>query len=184
MVDSAGKILHASVEGVHVLRFLGDVRYPLSPALEPFLDRLFADDEPVGFVVDLTEAESIDSTYLGVIARIANRMRKRDPRYRVTLVSTRPDLNVVLFAMGFDRVFDIVECGKPLPAEERAVPLGEASRETMGRTVLDAHRALMALSGRNRELFRDVVSLLEREGSGDAQRKEDRGLRSRGRPSE
>lgn len=163
MVDK-GRVLHASRGGIHVLRFIGDIRYPLSPSLERFLDQLFAEAQPAGFVIDLTETSSIDSTNLGLIARIANRMRTNGGG-RVTLVSDREEINEVLTSMGFDRVFDIVQPGEPFPKETERVPLREADRETMLRTVLEAHRTLMALNERNRELFRDVVTLLEQQGA-------------------
>ena len=86
-----GNVLHASHEDVHVLRFIGDIRYPLSPSIDRFLDGIFAGPEPAGFVIDLTETDSIDSTNLGLLARIARRMQSLDAR-RVTIVSNRADI--------------------------------------------------------------------------------------------
>ncbi len=160
-----GRILHANYGGIHVLRFVGDIRYSLSPSLERFLDQLFAEAQPQGFIIDLTETSSIDSTNLGLIARIANRMRARDGD-RVTLISDREEINEILTSMGFDRVFDIVKPSEPLPQKMETVPLREVDRETMLRTVLGAHRTLMEMNERNQELFRDVVTLLEQQSAG------------------
>lgn len=155
------KILHASLDGVHVLRLAGELRYPISPSIECFLDRLFAETDPVGFVVDLTETEYIDSTNLGLLARIAKEMKARGGK-RVTLVSTRTDINEVLLAMGFDEVFDLVRRPWNTPARGQALPLEEADRGALAHTVLEAHRILMALNERNRDQFQDVVAALER----------------------
>ncbi len=163
MVDK-GRVLHASRRGIHVLRFVGDIRYPLSPALERFLEQLFAEAQPKGFVIDLTETSSIDSTNLGLIARIANRMRTHAGR-RVALVSNREDINELLTSMGFDTVFDIVQSSEPLPEGAETVPLHEVDRQAMLQTVLQAHHSLMELNERNRELFRDVVTLLEQQSA-------------------
>ncbi len=103
-----GNVLHARHGDVHVLRFIGDIRYTLSPSLERFLEVIFAGPKPAGFIIDLTETDSIDSTNLGLLARIANRMQAlRAPR--ITVVSNRADINSVLTSMALDEVFDIVE---------------------------------------------------------------------------
>jgi anti-anti-sigma factor len=157
-----GKVLHASRAGVHVLRFVGDIRYPVAPSVNRFVDELFGECAPAGFVVDLTETAVIDSTSLGVLARIANRMRECGGP-RVIIVSNRPDINEVLASLGFCDVFDIVGESPAAPADEAAIPARDMDQAELARTVIETHRALMALSASNRELFRDLVTALERE---------------------
>lgn len=161
-----GSVLHASHEGVHLLRFLGDIRYPLSPSVDRFLQRLFAAGLPAGFVVDLTATTSIDSTNLGLVARIAERMRKEGGS-RVTIVCDQPDINDVLTGMGFDTVFRIVESSKPLPGEVQVLAESDADRDAVADIVLEAHRTLMAMNEHNREMFRDVVTAIEKERTGN-----------------
>ena len=155
-----GTVLHGSHDGIHVLRFVGDIRYTLSPSINRFLKEIFSVGPPAGFVIDLTETDSIDSTNLGLLARIAQAMKNRNGP-RVTILSDRADINAVLTSMAFDDVFDIVshtslqaEAGKELAQES-------ADKETLSRIVLEAHRALMELSEHNEEMFRDVVTTLE-----------------------
>jgi anti-anti-sigma factor len=156
-----GKILHAvGQDGIHVLRFVGDVRYTLGHSLDRFLDALFAGPVPAGFVIDLTATECIDSTNLGLLVRIAREMDNRGAP-RVTLISDRQDINDVLTSMALDEVFDVVSRA-PLPVgAAREVPRRDADREALSRTLLKAHRALMELSEHNAETFRDVVAKLE-----------------------
>jgi len=156
-----GKILHAvSPDGIHVLRFVGDVRYTLGHSLDRFIDTLFAGPVPSGFVVDLTATECIDSTNLGLLVRIAREMDNRGAP-RVTLISDRQDINDVLNSMALDEVFDIVSRASVPVGAEREVPRRDADREALSRTLLKAHRALMDLSEQNAETFRDVVAKLE-----------------------
>jgi anti-anti-sigma factor len=157
-----GKVLHATQEGVHVLRFVGDIRYPLAPSVNRFVDDLFRDSVPSGFVIDLTETKVIDSTSLGALARIAHRMRQCGGP-RVTIVSNRQDINEVLANMHFYKVFDIVAPSGAAVEWGELVPEHEMDRSEMTRTVIETHRALMALSVSNRELFRDLVAALEKE---------------------
>ena len=159
-----GNVLHASHNDVHVLRFIGDIRYPLSPSIDRFLEEIFASSTPAGFVIDLTDTDSIDSTNLGLLTRLAIRMQRLDAQ-RVTIVSNRADINSVLNSMALDEVFDIVEdnCLETDAAQE--VPQEDADRETLAHTLIEAHRALMDLNERNREMFRDVVASLEKNGA-------------------
>ena len=102
-----GKILHASHDGIHVLRFVGDIRYTLGHSLDRFLEALFAGPTPEGFVIDLTATDCIDSTNLGLLVRVAREMHNHGAP-QVTIVSDRPDINAVLASMALDEVFDIV----------------------------------------------------------------------------
>ena len=156
-----GKVLHASHDGIHVLRYIGDIRYILSPSIERFLEEVFSGPGPAGFVIDLTETDSIDSTNLGLLARIALRMQMLGAP-RVTLVSNRADINSVLTSMALDEVFDIVDDNGLVTNATQELPQEDAGRETLARTLIDAHRALMELSEHNREMFRDVLASLEK----------------------
>ena len=159
-----GNVLHASHNDVHVLRFIGDIRYTLSPSIDRFLEEIFASSKPAGFVIDLTETDSIDSTNLGLLTRLATRMQRFDAQ-RVTIVSNRADINSVLNSMALDEVFDIVQdtCLETDATQE--VPQKDTDRETLAHTLIEAHRALMDLNERNREMFRDVVASLEKNGA-------------------
>lgn len=160
MMDS-GKVLYARHNDVHVLRYLGDIRYTLSPSIDRFLEGIFAAREPAGFVIDLTATDSIDSTNLGLLARLAQRMQARAGT-RVTIVSDRPDINAVLSSMALDEIFDIVAGTELETGTAQEIPEENADRAALARTLIDAHRALMDLSERNREVFRDVVASLDK----------------------
>jgi anti-anti-sigma factor len=155
-----GKILHASHDGIHVLRFIGEIRYTLGHSLDRFLEGLFAGPTPAGFVIDLTATDSIDSTNLGLLVRIAREMQHHGAP-RVTIVSGRRDINAVLTSMALDEVFDIVSRASVPAGGEQELPRKEADRDSLSRTLLKAHRALMELSERNEQTFRDVVAKLE-----------------------
>jgi anti-anti-sigma factor len=156
-----GKVLHACHDGIHVLRYIGDIRYPLSPSIERFLEGIFAGPKPAGFVIDLTQTDSIDSTNLGLLARIAMRMQLLDAP-QVTLLSNRADITSILTSMALDEVFTIVNESGLVTGSAQEVPRENTDRETLARTLIDAHRALMELNERNREMFQDVVASLEK----------------------
>ncbi len=156
-----GRILHACQDNVHVLRFIGDIRYTLSSSIARYLEGIFDDHEPAGFVIDLTATDSIDSTNLGLLVRLANRMQSLNNR-RITIVSNRADINSVLTSMALDEVFDIVEDSSLQAVTGHNIPYENTDKESLARTLIDAHHALMDLSEHNREIFRDVVASLEK----------------------
>lgn len=156
----SGRILYAVHDGTYVIKFAGDVRVPLCASLEGFLDRMFGDAELSAVLIDLTETVAIDSTALGLIAKIAVFLRQRLDKQPVIL-STNPDVNRILGSMGFDRVFLILD---KAPAPEGALdelPFSEPSQQELTRHVIDAHRVLMGLNEQNKATFRDLVAALE-----------------------
>lgn len=162
-----GKILFAAQDGVHVLKFVGDVRVTLGPAISSFLDRIGNCQSFRSITIDLSETVGIDSTSLGLLAKIAMRV---DESFGAvpTIVSTNDDITRVLLSMGFDQVFVIVtDVGEGLTevGGTSEVPCRAVSDEDMREQVLDAHRALMSMNEANRVAFQDLVGALEAEAA-------------------
>lgn len=161
----SGRILYAVHDGTYVIKFAGDVRVPLCASLEGFLDRMFSDPALQAVLIDLTETAAIDSTALGLIAKIAVFLRQRLDKKPVIL-STNPDVNRILGSMGFDRVFLILEKAPAPEGSLDELPFSEPSQQELTRHVIEAHRVLMGLNEKNTATFRDLVAALECEQKG------------------
>jgi len=157
---SDSKVFYAINNGIPILRYVGQIRYTIGASLDRFIEGLFEGITPQGFVVDLREAESIDSTNLGLLALVAKRMA-RCGGPKVTLVSTHDDINDLLFSIGFDEVFDIVDEFGHAMLNDQELGLSDSPSPDMARTILEAHRTLSAMGDSNRARFQDVVDLLE-----------------------
>ena len=158
---SRGHVTHAVTEGVHVLRYFGRVDYALAPAIKRFADDLVNRGDVHGWVFDLTQAELLDSTNLGLLARLAERTGG-DDRARSVIVSTSDDITSVLRSMSFDSMFEIIgEARSDAGGESPPITAEASSRRELGETMLEAHRALVALSETGRLQFQEVVSALE-----------------------
>jgi anti-anti-sigma factor len=162
---SEGTARYAQEAGTWILKLAGDVRHPLSPAINALLDRAFADPGLERFLVDLSDTEAIDSTNLGVLARIANQLARRGLP-RPTVVAPGPDIRTILSSVCFDRIFHVVSEPGDTAAALEALPGLETGERDRLALVLDAHRRLCAIDESNRAVFRDVVELLERELGG------------------
>jgi len=157
---SAGKILFAEQDGIYFIQLQGSVRYSASQGLGKLIDRIAGDEEAREVVVDLTQAEYLDSTNLGLLAKTANVSLSRFGKQPL-LVSGNTDINMVLKSMGFEHVFQIVSDWAPSSFETADITTTTADAHLL----LDAHRYLSSLNEKNAETFRDVIELLEAEQS-------------------
>lgn len=157
-----GRILVGSYDGVYAMVFEGDVRLTLCAAVDDYLEKMFSDPDFRSVVVDLSKTENIDSTSLGLLAKLSIRACERFGCIP-TLVSTRPDITRILVTMGFEDVFHIVEEPLEHTGQLGELPVTECSQEALRRRVIDAHRTLMVMNESNREAFEDLVATLEGE---------------------
>ena len=159
--NSPGKIQFAEQSGTFVLKFVGEVRLTLCSALDATIEKIFAALNFTAIIIDLTEAHSVDSTTLGLMAKLSILSRQK-VCLLPTVVTTNPDITRVLQSMGFDQVFNIVDTPVPCPDCLADLPSQDQSEEVVKAKVLEAHRILMGLNDSNREAFHDLVSALER----------------------
>ena len=154
-------ILYSEHDGVHFLRFRGNILHTLAPALDDFLTHLSAVSDSYSYLLDLTEANSVDSTMLGLLARVANLAREQGAP-PPTLVCPNEDLIDLVVGIGFDEVFSLIACNGAPMGDGQAIAHPETDDRELTRTMLEAHQELIALKEGNRLLFEDVVELLRR----------------------
>lgn len=156
-----GKILAASHNGAYVIRFEGDVRLTLCTTIDDYFQRMYDDPAFASVWVDLCSAEGLDSTTLGLLAKLALTVKERFG-FEPAIYSCDPGINRLIKSMGFQRLFDLREevCGAP--EEATAIPVVEGSEAVVKDKVIEAHRVLMELSPENRARFKDLLTVLER----------------------
>jgi len=160
MISNSGEILYACQAGHYVLKFIGDVRLTMCSTIDEHLRSILQREDITDTLIDLTETENIDSTSLGLIAKLAIKSAKCDLP-KPTLVSTNPDVTKILYAMGFDQVFLLLE---EMPASCKdlvQVPAVMESEDRVKQRIIDAHRVLISLNDANRNEFKDLISALE-----------------------
>ncbi|KAA1193254.1 STAS domain-containing protein [Pseudohalioglobus sediminis] len=155
-----GKILAASHDGAYVIRLEGDVRLTLSTTIDEYIQRMFEDPAFASVWVDLCEAEGIDSTTLGLLAKLALEVNDKFG-FQPAIYSCDPGINRLLKSMGFQRLFELHEEACANTDEISEIPHVEGSEESVRDKVIEAHRTLMSLSEENRARFKDLLSALE-----------------------
>lgn len=157
---SDGKIQCADHNDIFVLKCSGEVRLTFCSALNETITKIIKANSLKSIVIDLTEVISIDSTTLGLLAKLSI-LSKRKFGMLPTLASTNPDVNRVLDSMGFNQVFNMVHTPAPCPECLDDLPEQDQSEAVVKERVLEAHHILMSLNESNRDEFRDLVTALE-----------------------
>jgi anti-anti-sigma regulatory factor len=155
-----GRILVATVNDVPILKFIGDVRVLMSSALDNYFNSLYNRAILDRMMVDMTETQGIDSTALGLLAKMSIQLRNRF-NVRPTIISTNPDITRILKSMSIDLICEIIETvDKQETCFDELNPLQE-TEDSVRQKVIEAHQTLMSLSENNRAEFQDLVSALK-----------------------
>ena len=155
-----GKIWVADHAGVYVIKMVGDVRLTLCMSFDQFINGMFEADDFSSIIFDLTEAEAIDSTTLGLMAKISILADQRK-HLRPVVISTSPGINRLLDTMGFAEIFDIINDTSDCITPDQCLEMGVVDECEARSKVLEAHRILMNLNRDNHETFKDLVKTLE-----------------------
>jgi anti-anti-sigma factor len=163
-----GTARYARDGGTWHLKLAGDVRHNLGPALNALLDRALADPDYSQFVVDLSAADNIDSTCLGILARIGNKaLEMGGPR--PVIVSPSASMKETLLAVCFDRLFNLAETPDATAEGLTSVPAAPVDKDAMLGLVLEAHRRLCQIDERTHNAFQELVAGLEAEADWNAE---------------
>ncbi len=143
-------------------KLTGNLKYLSSGKFDAYLDQLLEEDKDFEDVmIDLSDAEFIDSTNLGFLARIAEFMSEHYCK-KVTIYSPNIEINTVLESVGFDEVFVIVKDTSNAVKDLEEVPPAEIEERERPLMMLEAHEALMRSSDTNVPVFENVVDLLKK----------------------
>ena len=158
---SEGKIMYAELAGTYVIHPVGNIRYTISRGLDRLIKRIQEDAAAKDVVVDLEETEFMDSTNLGLLAKLASITFKKIQRYP-QLISNNRNINMVLDSMGFQQIFNLT-CKSPgfMTPDQPLEEVGDDSGAAISASeLLEAHRQLSDMNDKNAETFHDVIELL------------------------
>ena len=156
-----GKILAANHDGAYMIRLVGDVRLTLCTTIDEYFQQMFEDPEFASVWVDLCDAEGIDSTSLGLLAKLALNVKERFG-FAPAIYSCEPGINRLLKSMGFQRLFELHEEACFNPEDISEIPTVQGSEQLVKEKVIEAHRVLMGISDENRARIKDLMNALER----------------------
>ena len=159
---STGHVEYASLNGTHIFKLIGEVRAQSCISLDKLLARIEQQENVVGAIVDLTETTFIDSTVLGILAKLGLKL-KQVHHIQAVMLSTNPDITTLANSMGLGQVFVILNyCGDSQVCTQALLD-DNVTHNSMLCTVLDAHKTLMKLNENNQNMFEPLVKQLEKQ---------------------
>jgi anti-anti-sigma regulatory factor len=157
---NSGHILVAEQDGNYLIKLVGDVRLTLCISFDQFIANMFGAENFHAVIFDLCEAEGIDSTTLGLMAKISIGARARGHGNPV-VVTANPSIKRLLVSMGFEDIFELVSnCKVPISGAQ-ALPEDVTDETAIKDKVLEAHRILMDLNQPNKVKFHELVETLQ-----------------------
>ena len=157
---SAGKIFVADEQGNYLIKFVGDVRVTLCGSLNRYIDRIFGSSDVKKVVVDLLAADGLDSTTLGLMAKLGLHCRKAYA-IDVQVFCQNPSILRTLDCMGFDELFDIYQEVPNITAKLQSITSVNPEVDEIRKQVLEAHKLLVQLNPKNSSEFTDLIRALE-----------------------
>lgn len=155
-----GQILVADHEGVYVIKMTGDVRLTLCVSFDQFIDNMLAASNFSSVLFDLSDAEAVDSTTLGLMAKISL-LAQEKRNVMPVILATNSGIQRILQTMGFADIFKIVDrLGSHIDPTKPLTAI-ECCEEDVKEKVIEAHKILMGLNAQNHETFRNLVAMLE-----------------------
>lgn len=113
------------------------------------------------FLIDLEECPHMDSTFMGVLAGLARKQKERAAPVP-KILHLNPRTRELLTNLGLDRILNITSpATTPDPGLQPLTETPPADKETTARTMLEAHRHLVAAHPDNAAKFQDVIKFLE-----------------------
>lgn len=156
-----GRVLVAEQDGCCVMKLTGDVRLTASPAIDKFVAQMLSCDSIKQVIVDLTETEGMDSTTLGMLAKLALSVA-RERELRPMIVSDDDSILKLIESMGFEQIYDIHRHLSCPIANDEVLPETMDEKRAHAQ-VLQAHQVLMSLNQQNRDTFKDLVEFLSQQ---------------------
>ena len=157
---SEGKILVSDKDGNYLIKFSGDVRVNLCGSLNHHMAAIFGSTDVQHVVIDMLVAECVDSTTLGLIAKLALHCRK-EYNINMQLFCQNPSILRTLDCMSFDEIIDICQEVPDIDADLHAIETVNSDIDEVRRQVLEAHKLLTQLSPDSSKEFTDLIRALE-----------------------
>ncbi len=163
-LGSPAAIEFAPVGGrIAVLRLIGRCSHQNSAYLAKAAELCEAQSGPCSFVLDLERCEHMDSTFLGVLAGIAQRQEAQGLG-KLIAVNVSARLRNIMSQLGLGYLMEIRDQSPASGAEEEIV-VDEGSRVALSRAdqiahMIQAHQKLIEVDSRNEVEFRDVLKCL------------------------
>lgn len=163
---------------IAVVRVIGRGSFLNSIPFKRFADHLQTKGRPGQFLVDLAQCETMDSTFMGVLASVSIGQTKGG-REKLLVANANDHVRRLLKTLGLTHLLCIHDCDRANQAIQRAEgsmqspDSGEVSRIDQILLTLEAHKTLVRIDDNNELRFQSVIHYLEKSLQNAEEGKED-----------
>jgi len=180
-----GKLRYIAINNTWFIILSGDVRLSIVPSLEILIKQAL-DIPNTRIVVDVSQADNLDSSSLGALVKITERSSLTHiPR---PIMLTWEDLDEMLRSIRFDLLFDLIKISddkvtvdtyndaaaniseeelknlyQSIQNELKSVPTAVVSDLDMRTLLLESHKRLCTIDAKTQVIFQPVVDAIEAE---------------------
>jgi anti-sigma B factor antagonist len=140
-----------------VVKLTGRCNYLNCNPFRQFLDRMI-DEGKKDFVFDFRSCMGMDSTFLGILASIAMRLRKMKPAGTLVLIRLNERNMDLVRNLGLHHLL-IIDSGVSNPAEHKFSPISSGKVDS-AEVILRAHESLVEVEQGNASKFQDCIEFL------------------------
>ena len=155
--------LQAAIAGDKILiRVIGRGSFKVSATLKQFIAEVTTKQAVSAVVLDMAGCIGMDSTFMGVLAGLAGRLKQRGQTLELINLSEKNES--LLTTLGVDQVVTHYthNHGHELPVPPaQSLPTASATKKDLAETALQAHETLVELSEENRPRFKRVIEYLK-----------------------
>ncbi len=155
-------ILFAENDEFCFIKFVGNIQYTISSGFDKLVAKIKASKTIKDAVFDVNEVTHIDSTNLGLMARVAGTLIEKY-NHKPVIICDNADINTLFLSMGFEHAFLIVKKLEIVQPELFELPAEKQDRADQLRMLTVAHRTLMEMNEKNHDTFKTVVEMFENE---------------------
>lgn len=146
----------------YLVRIEGQGTLRDSSALREFAEQALESQGEETLVVDLSQCEYLDSTFLGCLVWLHKRYGMNSPA-RFSIAASQAAVQRLLGPNHLDRLLNSVESSPGFQGEAVLLNASNLSANELGGHVMECHRHLADLDGPRKEAFAKVADHLARE---------------------
>ena len=155
--------LQAAIAGDKIfIRVTGRGSFKISATLKQFIAGVTSKQPVSVIVLDLSECIGMDSTFMGVLAGLAGRLKQHGQTLELINLSEKNEQ--LMATLGVDKVIAHYSHshGHELPTvPAESLPTASATKKDLAETALQAHETLVELNEENRPRFKRVIEYLK-----------------------
>ncbi len=151
----------ANVGEMYYFKLSGKLRYTDSGAFDSIVTNLVKNHKCKNVIVDLNLTTYMDSTNLGILARLAGGIFAYS-HDKISIISKNVDIISLLENCGFEQICNIISTYNDPQLENLSLKEMDDQKREKSSMMYESHKYLAEMNKENKLKFKDVVEILKK----------------------